>query len=139
MKRLLTLTILMALAGMAVAQDTMKVVKSDGLVWKEHPVFKGAQITTLIGDPPEVVVQRVKIPPNSKIPRHTHSYAEVITVLRGHYGNAMGDEKGEVLPAGLRIRPTGGACASHLDRERGGGGASQLRWSSQYHFHRSGR
>src|SRR6476619_6844356 len=100
MKRLLTLTILMALAGTAVAQDTMKVVKSDGLVWKEHPVFKGAQITTLIGDPPEVVVQRVKIPPNSKIPRHTHPYAEVITVLRGHYGNAMGDEKGEVLPPG---------------------------------------
>ena len=102
MKRLLTLAILMALASTAVAQDAMKVVKSDGLVWKEHPVFKGAQISTLIGDPskPEVVVQRVKIPPNSKIPRHTHSYAEVITVLRGHYGNAMGDEKGEVLPPG---------------------------------------
>ena len=49
MKRLLTLIILMALASTAVAQDAMKVVKSDGLVWKEHPVFKGAQITTLIG------------------------------------------------------------------------------------------
>lgn len=110
MKGLLTLATLMALAGTAVAQDAMKVVKSDGLVWKEHPVFKGAQIATLIGDPskPEVVVQRVKIPPNSKIPRHTHSYAEVITVLRGHYGNAMGDEKGEVLPPGsVFALPTG--------------------------------
>jgi|HubBroStandDraft_3_1064219.scaffolds.fasta_scaffold211274_2 quercetin dioxygenase-like cupin family protein len=102
MKSLLTVATLMALASTAMAQDAMKVVKSDGLVWKEHPVFRGAQITTLIGDPskPEVVVQRVKIPPNFKIPRHTHSYAEVITVLRGHYGNAMGDEKGEVLPPG---------------------------------------
>jgi quercetin dioxygenase-like cupin family protein len=102
MKSLLTVATVMALASTAMAQDAMKVVKSDGLVWKEHPVFRGAQITTLIGDPskPEVVVQRVKIPPNFKIPRHTHSYAEVITVLRGHYGNAMGDEKGEVLPPG---------------------------------------
>jgi quercetin dioxygenase-like cupin family protein len=102
MKKLLTLATLMALAGTAMAQDAMRVVKSDGLVWKEHPVFKGAQITTLIGDPSkaEAVVQRVKIPPNSKIPPHTHSYGEVITVLRGHYGNAMGNEKGEVLPPG---------------------------------------
>jgi quercetin dioxygenase-like cupin family protein len=102
MKKLLTLATLMALAGTAMAQDAMRMVKSDGLVWKEHPIFKGAQIATLIGDPSkaEVVVQRVKIPPNSKIPPHTHSYGEVITVLSGHYGNAMGDEKGEVLPPG---------------------------------------
>ena len=102
MKKLLTLAALVALASTAMAQDAMRVVKSDALVWKEHPVFKGAQIATLIGDPSkdEVVVQRVKIPPNSKIPPHTHSYGEVVTVLSGHYGNAMGDEKGEVLEPG---------------------------------------
>jgi quercetin dioxygenase-like cupin family protein len=102
MKKLLIAVAVIALAGSAMAQDAMRVVKSDGLVWKEHPIFKGAQITTLIGDPSkaEVVVQRVKIPPNSKIAQHTHSYSEVITVLSGHYGNAMGDEKGEVLPPG---------------------------------------
>ena len=44
MKRLLTLAVLMVLAGTAVAQDAMKVVKSDGLVWKEHPVFKGSMV-----------------------------------------------------------------------------------------------
>jgi hypothetical protein len=68
----------MVLAGTAVAQDAMKVVKSDGLVWKERPVFKGALITTLIGDPskPEVVVQRVKIPANFRITVQT-SYQAV--------------------------------------------------------------
>jgi hypothetical protein len=72
MKRLLTLTAMIALAGTATAQDAMSVVKPDALVWKEHAVFKGALIATLIGDPSkaEVVVQRVKIPPNSRL-RHT--------------------------------------------------------------------
>jgi quercetin dioxygenase-like cupin family protein len=110
MKKLLTLAALVALTGTAMAQDAMRVVKSDALVWKEHPVFKGAQIATLIGDPSkaEVVVQRVKIPPNSKIPPHTHSYGEVVTVLSGHYGNAMGDEKGEVLgPGSVFALPAG--------------------------------
>jgi quercetin dioxygenase-like cupin family protein len=110
MEKLLTLAALVALTGTAMAQDAMRVVKSDALVWKEHPVFKGAQIATLIGDPSkaEVVVQRVKIPPNSKIPTHTHSYGEVVTVLSGHYGNAMGDEKGEVLgPGSVFALPAG--------------------------------
>src|SRR2546430_4817606 len=102
MKRLLTLATLIALAGTATAQDAMSVVKPDALVWKEHAVFKGALIATLMGDPSkaEVVVQRVKIPPNFKIAPHTHSYGEVVTVLSGHYGNAMGHEKGEVLKPG---------------------------------------
>jgi len=64
--------------------------------------IQGAQIATLIGNPSkaEVVVQRVKIPPNFKNAPHTHSYSEVVTVLSGHYGNAMGHEKGEVLAPG---------------------------------------
>ena len=44
--------LLLALAGLAIgfavpasmAQDAMKVVTADELVWKEHPVLKGAQI-----------------------------------------------------------------------------------------------
>jgi quercetin dioxygenase-like cupin family protein len=102
MKRLLTFATFITLAGTATAQDAMSVVKPDALVWKEHAVFKGALIATLIGDPSkaEVVVQRVKIPPNFKIPPHTHSYSEVVTVLSGNYGNAMGKEKGEVLKPG---------------------------------------
>ncbi|MGA8655967.1 MAG: hypothetical protein WB586_07430 [Chthoniobacterales bacterium] len=65
---------LFALAGFAIslalptlmAQDAMKVVPADELVWKPHPVFKGAQTVILVGDPTkaETIVQRVKLPPH---------------------------------------------------------------------------
>jgi quercetin dioxygenase-like cupin family protein len=76
----------------AMAQDAMKVVTADELVWKEHPVFKGAQTVILVGDPTkaETIVQRVKFPPHFKVPPHTHPYSEVVTVLSGTYWNAMG-------------------------------------------------
>ena len=97
---------LIALASSAMAQDAMKVVKPDGLTWKEHPVFRGAQTVILIGDPTkaETIVQRVKLPPNYKIPPHTHPYSEVVTVMSGSFGNAMGEKfdpsKGETLKPG---------------------------------------
>ena len=106
MKRLLIATALISFASSAMAQDAMKVVKPDGLIWREHLVFKGAQTVTLIGDPAkaETIVQRVKFPPNYKVPPHTHPYAEVVTVLSGSFGHAMGEKfdpsKGEVLKAG---------------------------------------
>ena len=106
MKKFLISAAFIALAGSALAQDAMKVVKSDTLTWREHPVFKGAQTVILLGDPTkaEVVVQRVKFPPNYRIPPHTHPYAEVVTVISGNFGNGMGEKfdagKGEMLKAG---------------------------------------
>jgi quercetin dioxygenase-like cupin family protein len=86
------------------AQEGIKSVTPDELVWKEHPVLKGAQIVILAGDPAkaETIVQRVKFPPNFKVPPHTHPYSEVVTVLSGTYWNAMGDdtEKGVMLKPG---------------------------------------
>lgn len=106
MKKFLIFAALLALAGSALAQDAMKVVKPDTLTWREHPVFKGAQTVILLGNPTkaEVVVQRVKFPPNYRIPPHTHPYAEVVTVISGNFGNGMGEVfnagKGEMLKAG---------------------------------------
>jgi quercetin dioxygenase-like cupin family protein len=106
MKMLLISAALIALAGAALAQDAMKVVKPDGLTWRDHPVFKGAQTVILLGDPTkaETIVQRVKFPPNYRVPPHTHPYAEVVTVLSGTFGNAMGEkfdtEQGEILKPG---------------------------------------
>jgi quercetin dioxygenase-like cupin family protein len=106
MKKVLVTVALIALAGSASAQDAMKVVKSDELAWREHPIFKGAQTVILIGDPAkaETIVQRVKFPPNYKIPPHTHPYAEVVTVMSGTYGNVMAEKvdpsKTEMLKAG---------------------------------------
>jgi quercetin dioxygenase-like cupin family protein len=108
MKKLLILAGLIALAGSALAQDAMKgiVVKPDALTWKENPALpKGFQTAAILGDPTktEVVVQRVKFPPNSQIAPHTHPYAEVVTVISGTVGTDEGEKlekKGEMLKAG---------------------------------------
>jgi quercetin dioxygenase-like cupin family protein len=88
----------------SMAEDAMKVVTADELVWKEHPLFKGAQIVNVFGDTTkaETIVLRVKFPPHFKVPPHTHPYSEVVTVLSGTYWNAMGDdmEKGVMLKPG---------------------------------------
>jgi quercetin dioxygenase-like cupin family protein len=108
MKKLLILASLIALAGSALAQDAMKgiVVKPDALTWKDNPALpKGLQTAVILGDPTkaEVVVQRVKFPPNSQILPHTHPYAEVVTVISGAIGTGEGEKlekKGEMLEAG---------------------------------------
>ncbi|WP_128936373.1 cupin domain-containing protein [Bradyrhizobium zhanjiangense] len=106
MKKSFVVATLILFAGPAMAQNAMKVVKPDGLTWTEHPVFKGVQTVILIGDPTkaETIVQRVKSPPNYKVAPHIHPYAEVVTVMSGSFGNAMGEKfdpsQGELLKAG---------------------------------------
>jgi quercetin dioxygenase-like cupin family protein len=93
-------------AGVTWAQDATKVVKADEVPWKNHPVFPGAQVAVLLGDPTktgEVVVQRVKFPPNYRVAPHTHPYAEVVTVISGTIRVGMGETfeaKGEMLKPG---------------------------------------
>jgi quercetin dioxygenase-like cupin family protein len=114
----------LTLAGVAIsfavpalmAQDAMKAVMADEVVWKDDTLFKGVQIANLLGDPAkaETVVMRVKFPPNVKIPLHTHPVQEVITVLSGTFWDAMGDdtEKGMMLkPGSLLMLP-----ANHTHR-----------------------
>lgn len=108
MKKLLMLAALLPLVGSALAQDAMKgiVVTPDALIWKDSPALpKGAQVAIILGDPTkaEVVVQRVKLPPNYQIPPHTHPYVEIATVISGTYGTGEGEKfekKGEMLKAG---------------------------------------
>ena len=85
--------LLLTLTGLAIsfavpasmAQDAMKAVKVDQIVWQDDQFTKGMKYAVLIGDPskPEMVVTRVKVPPNCKIALHTHPWSEVITVLSG--------------------------------------------------------
>lgn len=112
MKKALVTFGLIAIAGSAIAEgglkvDAMKVFKNETLAWKDDPSLpKGAQSVLLLGDPSkaEVFVVRVKFPPNYQVAPHTHPFAELITVLTGSLGNAMGEtfdtKKGEVLKAG---------------------------------------
>jgi quercetin dioxygenase-like cupin family protein len=115
MKKLLTSVAVICLAGSALAQSAHKVVRVEDVVWIDHPIFKGAKTAILVGDPTkaEVIVQRVKFPPNYHVPPHTHPYAEVVTVLTGSYGNNFGEKfepKGEMLkPGSLFALPAGRA------------------------------
>jgi quercetin dioxygenase-like cupin family protein len=120
---------LIALASSALAQDAMKVttVTPDALVWKDNPnIPKGGQVAVLIGDPTkasEVVVQRVKLPPNYQVPPHTHPYAETVTLISGSVGFGMGEkirQQRSVGQAGDLLRKPGKTRALCMDRKRGG-------------------
>jgi quercetin dioxygenase-like cupin family protein len=109
MKWPLILVAFIALAGSALAQDAMHdiFVTPDALTWNDSPnVPKGGQVAILVGDPTkpgEVVVQRLKFPPNYHVPPHTHPYAEFGTVISGSFGVGMGEKlemKSELLKPG---------------------------------------
>jgi len=117
--------LLLTLAGLAIsfsvpgsmAQDAMKVVTADEVVFKDDPgIPKGGQTTDLVGDSSkaETIVGRAKFPPNYKIPPHTHSFSEVVTLLSGTLWNGMGDDmlKGVMLrPGSVFVLP-----ANHVHR-----------------------
>ena len=107
MKKLILAAALVAFSSSAMAQDKHAQITPDALTWKENPAFpKGIQIATVIGDQTkagEVVVLRIKFPPNAHIPPHTHPYSEVVTVISGTIGTSQGEKlekKGEMLKPG---------------------------------------
>ncbi len=114
MKKLLVATIsLIALSMPAVAQDTETRLMPDNLTWKNNPAFpKDVQIATLVGNPSkagDVVVQRIKFPPNFQMPPHAHPFSEVVTVIGGAVGSSHGEKcekNGELLkPGSLWVYP----------------------------------
>ena len=88
-------------------------VTPDALAWKQNPAFpKGVQIATLVGDPTkagDMVVLRIKFPPNFQMPPHTHPYSEVVTLISGPVGTSHGEKfekNGEMLkPGSLWVYP----------------------------------
>ena len=104
MKKLLITVALISLASSAMAQDAMKVINADELVWKDNPVLpKGGQTTDLVGDSSkaETIVLRVKFPSHYKVPPHNHTWSEVVTVLSGTCWNGMGDD----MENGVMLNP----------------------------------
>ena len=113
MRKLLVVAGVVAFSLPAIAQDTLTRVTPDALTWKENPAFpKGVQIATLVGDPTkagDVVVLRIKFPPNFQMPPHTHPYSEVVAIISGNIGTSHGEKfekKGELLkPGSLWVYP----------------------------------
>jgi quercetin dioxygenase-like cupin family protein len=96
MKTLWVAAVLIALSSPAIAQDKEMRVTPDALTWMENPAFpKGVQIATLVGDPTkagDVVVLRIKFPPDFQMPPHTHPYSEVVTLISGPVGTSHGEK-----------------------------------------------
>lgn len=84
------------------------VVQAGKLKWGPAPpgVPPGGEAAVLVGDPGKsgLFVVRFKAPAGYKVPAHTHSTDEAITVLSGTFHVGMGPKldtsKGETLKAG---------------------------------------
>ena len=97
MKKALLATAIIAFASTALAQDAMKMarVPPDEAKWiSPSSLPKGAQLAFLSGDPAkvELIVERLKLPPNYQLPAHTHPYDEVVTILSGSVKLGFGDK-----------------------------------------------
>lgn len=97
--------VLAAVASLAGAQDSGRTVTPGELQWKpgRHP---GTEVADIVGDPsrPGPYVQRVKFPPNFKVPPHTHPEERQDTVLSGTWyvgwGTKLDPGTAKALPAG---------------------------------------
>jgi quercetin dioxygenase-like cupin family protein len=72
-----------------------KVIAANDVSWRDAPGLPaGAQIAVLDGDPTKEgsFTLRLKIPPGYRIPPHTHSTAERITVISGVVQLGIGDK-----------------------------------------------
>ena len=68
----------------------------DSMKWQDAPpsLPPGAKVAILEGDPMKSgpFVMRVKVPDGYKVPPHTHSKPERVTVLSGSFHLGMGDK-----------------------------------------------
>jgi quercetin dioxygenase-like cupin family protein len=121
MRKLLAVAGVVAFSLPAMAQDTPTRLTPDALTWNDNPAF-----ATLVGDPTkagEVVVLRIKFPPNFQMPPHTHPYSEVVTIISGNIGTSHGEKfekKGELLkPGSLWVYPAKHAHYAWTGNEEG--------------------
>ena len=103
-----------ALGAVALGQSAHMVVPADKVQYAAAPPIlpPGAQLAVLEGNPAEkgMVVMRLKLPANYKIPAHWHSTDERITVLSGTFNVGMGDklntqESQALAPGGFLYLP----------------------------------
>jgi quercetin dioxygenase-like cupin family protein len=68
-------------------------VKASDVKWSAHPTVAGAQLAVLVGDPtkPGPFVMRVKFPPGTRVPPHTHPDERTYTVLAGEWRLGFGE------------------------------------------------
>lgn len=88
---------MLAMCGLlpALAVDTGSVrVASDEVKWAPSPVVpKGIQMAVLFGNPRQAGLYtiRLKFPPYTKLPTHSHPDMRVRTIISGTYYSAVGE------------------------------------------------
>lgn len=97
--------VLVGAGASALAQPVA--VKPNDVKWMDMKGMPaGWKEAVLVGDPekPGPYVERIKVPPNSSVPPHSHPDTENITVLAGSFGIGTGEKfdksKGTVLGVG---------------------------------------
>jgi hypothetical protein len=82
-------------------------VKASDVKWNALPTVPGAQIAVLAGDPtkPGPFVIRVKFPPGTRVPPHTHPDERTYTVLAGEWRLGFGEQFDSTA---IRSFPAGG-------------------------------
>ncbi|WP_230534388.1 cupin domain-containing protein [Microvirga roseola] len=105
---------LLLVAAPATAQEQHRhaMANAGDVTWKDGPpsLPKGAQMSVLYGDPSKegMFVMRLKFPANYRIPPHTHTTDEIVTVIDGEFNIGMG---AQFDPAKTKAITTGGVIA----------------------------
>lgn len=103
-----------ALAAEPVMEGQISITPSE-IKWADAPSFgPGAKLAVLEGDPKLAApfTIRIKLPPNFKIPVHTHPIFERVTVMSGTFHLGIGEmfdaAKAKTYPAGsVAMMPPG--------------------------------
>jgi quercetin dioxygenase-like cupin family protein len=97
-----------ALTAAGAQADEAAMIMPDQMTWVDGPPVlpPGAQIAVLSGDPSKegAFVFRLKFPADYQIPAHTHSTAELVTVISGTlnlgHGEKLDRSMSQPLPVG---------------------------------------
>ena len=90
-------------------------IASSEIKWSDAPsIGSGAKLAVLEGNLKEAVpfTMRIKLPPNFKVPAHTHPVFERVTVISGVFNLGIGEQfdsaKAKAYPAGsVTMMPPG--------------------------------
>lgn len=113
-----------ALAAEPAMEGHISMVPSE-ITWTDAPsIGPGAKLAVLEGDLKQAApfTMRIKLPPNFKVPAHTHPVFERVTVLSGTFHLGIGETfdraKARTYPAGgVAMMPPGMPMFAYTDDE----------------------
>lgn len=117
---------LLAAPGSVAAQEGHTAIAAGDVAFAPAPptLPEGAEIAVLMGNPAEEgpYVFRLRFPAGYAVPPHTHPTDEIVTVISGELGIAMGEaldrEAASLLPAGSFVSmPMGHAHFAWAEEE----------------------